>query len=333
MYPLRRSRQGVGAGKSLRETLNDKLENLFKISGAWPDYIQVMRLALRNSFSSGENQGGELSSLSNLPGLCCQAVGGKRERADNLTLAWLIYYAAAKLLDSVQDADEPDAWWVEQGTSIALSAFSGLYFTASLALNAISKHSTNRAKAAEINEDFFTTFLIMGSGQHADLTRASLNLERYWQQAETKSGAFFSLACRSGARLATNDPDTLLVYSQFGYHIGLLIQITDDLEDVFPPQGTGIHGQRSQFSRSLPVVYALDVLPQQQREQLELCLQVAPTNAEAAQEAVSLVDQSNAAAYVMIEIERHKLEALQNLERAKPHSPAGDALARMILEI
>jgi len=313
--------------------LNDKLENLWKSSGAWPEYIQVMRLALTNSLSSGDEQRGELSRLSDLPGLCCQAAGGNRERADDLSLAWLIFYAAAKLLDSVQDADEPDAWWVDQGASVALSAFSGLYFSASQALNAISQSSTNQAEAAEINKDCFSTFLVMGSGQHADLTRASLSLEHYWQQAETKSGVFFSLACRAGARLATCDSDTLLAYSQFGRHLGLLIQITDDLEDVFPPQGTGTPGQRSQFARSLPVVYALDVLPPQQRERLELYLQSAPMDGEAAQEAVNLVDHSNAAGYVIIEIERHKQLATQALERANPRPPARELLANIIQEI
>jgi geranylgeranyl pyrophosphate synthase len=317
----------------LRETLNDKLENLWNNSHAWPDFIQVMRLALRNSLSSDENEGGGLSRLSSLPGLCCQAAGGERESADDLALAWLIFYAAAKLLDSVQDADEPGAWWVSQGASVALSAFSGLYFSASLALNALAQHPAHHAQAAEINEDFFNTFLVMGSGQHADLTRPSLSLEQYWQQADTKSGAFFSLACRSGARLATSDSDTLTEYSQFGSHLGLLIQITDDLEDVLPPQGTGIYGQRSQFSRSLPVVYALEVLPLQQRERLKLCLQAALIDAEAAQEAVSLVDQSNAASFIMIEIERHKQAALQSLERANPLPPAREALAKIIQEI
>jgi geranylgeranyl pyrophosphate synthase len=113
----------------------------------------------------------------------------------------------------------------------------------------------------------------------------------------------------------------------------LLIQITDDLEDVYPPQGSGVHGQRSQFARSLPVVYALEVFPPQQAERLKTCLQQAPLNTEAAREAVSLVDQSNAAAYIMIEIERHKHEALQALGRANPTPPAGDALADIIREI
>jgi len=317
----------------VRENLKDRLEKLWISSGAWPDYIQVMRLALNTDQANSAAPGLGSSRLAGLPGLCCQAAGGERDRADNLTLAWLLYYSAAQLLDSVQDNDEPEAWWVGQGASVALSAFSGLYFSASQALNAISQDQRTQALGAEIAEDFFRTFLVMGSGQHADLTRASLTLEQYWQQAETKSGVFFSLACRTGARLATNRAENIREYAQYGRHLGLLIQITDDLEDVFPPQGAVTNGQRSQFARSLPVVYALDVFPPHLAERLRLCLQAAPHDVEAAQEAVSLVDQSNAATYVMIEIERYKEEAMKALERANPQPPAGDALAKIIQEI
>ena len=292
-----------------------------------------MRLALNVDQADSAAPGLGSSRLAALPGLCCQAAGGEEDWADDLTLAWLLYYAAAQLLDSVQDNDEPEACWVGQGASVALSAFSGLYFSASLALNAISQHPATRAHGSEIAEDFYRTFLVMGSGQHADLTRTSLTLDQYWQQAETKSGVFFSLACRAGARLATNESDTIREYAQYGQNLGMLIQITDDLEDVFPPQRAGTHGQRSQFARSLPVVYALEVFPPHQAERLRLCLQAAPHNVEAAQEAVSLVDQSNAATYVMAEIERYKQEALKALGRANPQPPAGNALTKIIQEI
>jgi geranylgeranyl pyrophosphate synthase len=317
----------------VRDNLKDRLEKLWFSSDAWPDYIQVMRLALNTDQTNDAAPGLGSSRLAVLPGLCCQAAGGEQDWADNLTLAWLLFYASAQLLDSVEDDDEPGAWWVGRGASVALSAFSGLYFSASLALNAIAQHPATRMQSAEIAEDFYRTFLVMGSGQHADLTLTVLTLDQYWQQAETKSGVFFSLACRAGARLATSEADAIENYAQYGHNLGMLIQITDDLEDVFPPPGSTTHGQRSQFARSLPVVYAQEVLPPLQAERLRICLQAAPDDVGAAQEAVSLVDQSNAAAYVMIEIERYKQESMKALERANPRAPAGEALAKIIQEI
>jgi len=291
-----------------------------------------MRLALSGGRSGDALPVEGFSRLKRLPGLCCQAAGGEPDWADDLALAWLVFYAAAHLIDSVQDADEPQAWWADRGESVALSAFTGLYFSACLALNGLSQNPATRAMGGEIARDFYRTFLVMGSGQHADLTLPSLSLEQYWRQADTKSGVFFSLACRTGARLATADSDRLEAYASYGHHLGLLIQITDDLEDIYPPEDAGAYGQKRLFARSLPVVYALDVIPAQQAGRLKDCLREAPLSAKAAQEALDLVDRSGAADYVSVVIEQHKIEALQALERADPRSPSGETLAALVAE-
>jgi len=305
----------------------EKLDKLWRSSGAWPEYIQVMRQAFEGRQVEPQ---ATFIHLSGLPNLCCQAAGGEPNWADDLTLAWHLFYAAAQLMDSVQDGDDPNAWWAEQGVGVALSAASGLYFSASMALNHLIHQLSTSEQAIEIAEDFFRTFLVMGSGQHADLTRPSMTLEQYWQQAETKSGAFFSLACRAGAHLACNETAILQEYSKFGMHLGLLIQISDDLDDVQPPQGSSIPGQKLAFARSLPVVYALEVSPPQQAARLRECLKAASYSSKDAQEVVSLVDQCGAAEYVMVELVRHKTEALAALERAATRSPAGDALSGLV---
>lgn len=317
----------------LSDELNQKLEYLWKSAGAWPEYQQVMRLALSAGRSDKALPGERFSHLESLPGLCCQAAGGAPDWADDLTLAWLLYYAAAHLMDSVQDNDDPGLWWVEQGAKVALSAASGLYFSATTALNNLAHHKIVSPMFAEIVRDFSETLLVMGSGQYADLIRPAITLEQYWEQAGSKSGAFFSLACRTGARLATAESRRLEAYASYGRHLGLLVQITDDLEDVSPPKDTGVHGQRRPFARSLPVIYALEVFPSQQAKQLQGCLQDAPLNAEAAQQALDLVDQSGAAEYVTVVIEQHKSQALQALAHANPYPPAGEALAALVREI
>ena len=314
----------------LSERVTQKLELLWKCSGAWPDYTQAMRSALNFGYASSDTRGKGFSHLLELPGLCCQAAGGEPGWADDLALAWLLYYGAAQLMDNVQDGDEPDAWWRDQGAGFALSTASGLYFTASLALDSIHHHPATQAKAAEVIGDFLRTIMVMGSGQHADLTRPLLTLDQYWQQADTKSGAFFALGCRVGARLATSDAGVLSEYTGIGRNFGLLIQITDDLEDVCSQHDYGAPGQKRSFPRSLPVVYALEVLPPDQAARLRGCLQAAPQSEEAAQEAISWVDRSGAADYVMVEIERYKGRALDALGRAEPRPPAGGYLAKLI---
>ncbi len=170
-----------------------------------------MRLALTGKQGSNEKDS-KVSRWASLPGLCCQAAGGEAEWADDVTLAWLLFYAAADLMDSVQDQDEPDEWWQEKGPGAALAAASGLYFSGSFALDQLNRKEETAQAAPGVITDFYHTFLTMTSGQYQDLTAEAATLEDYWRQAASKSGAFFQLACLAGARLASSDPAILGAY-------------------------------------------------------------------------------------------------------------------------
>ena len=97
------------------------------------------------------------------------------------------------------------------------------------------------------------------SGQHADLTRPERTLEQCWHISEAKSGVFFALACRAGARLATPSEKPLQAFGEFGLHLGLLIQIKNDAGGL-----AASPGHRSDLEAAihatLPIAYALHVL-------------------------------------------------------------------------
>ncbi len=289
-----------------------------------------MRLALNAGNQDNSSSLEELSYWASLPGVCCQAAGGLPEWADQLTLAWLQFFTAAHLMDSVQDGDEPDPWWADQGAGVALSTASGLFFSASLALHTLHENDYSRAAASEITRKFYSTFLIMCSGQYADLTIPLPTLEQYWQQAATKSGAFFSMACWGGARLAIKDEIILDAYAKFGCHLGLLVQIKDDLDEVSISRQTAVPGQKLQFKRSLPVVYALEVLPPEQSVLFQEYLRNAPSDPDAANNAIETLDAAGAAEYIRIEIERHKRLAWEALEIAQTNPSERDILAKYI---
>src|SRR3990172_4221676 len=116
-----------------------------------------MRFAL--SPGQEESAGGMYARLVELPALCCQAVGGEAEWADGVTAAWLCFYQAAHLMDSIQDQDEPEDWWAEAGAGVALNVASGLFFTASLLLESLRQEPTRGALAAEIVPEFYRSFL------------------------------------------------------------------------------------------------------------------------------------------------------------------------------
>lgn len=257
--------------------------------------------------SSPSKPEGNSARLALLPGLCCLAMGGQRETADTVAAAWMLYYTAADLMDSVEDQDEPDPWWASLGPGIALNVSSGLFFSAAGVLLKLF-HKTPYPVALEISEDFQRTFLKMCSGQHHDLRQKDPSLKAFWDTAAEKSGAFFALACRCGARLAIHDILLLEHFTAYGFHLGMLIQILDDLKEIQPPLPTSPN-QWLKLKRALPVIYAMEVLPQEGKSRLTQLLETTPPTPNICQETLKIVEESGAALYLAAEIERRRTSA------------------------
>ena len=197
-----------------------------------PEYAALLQTALFANKDQPSNADQNSIQWGLLPGLCCQAAGGQANKADIIAAIWILFYAAADIMDTAQDQDEPAAWWVDSSPSVALSAATGLFFCASSLLSRTAFQDETAAIAQLLIKDFHHSFLKMSSGQYADLVHPHPNLDQYWRIADAKSGAFFSLACRSGARVAVQNPDRIEAYGDFGNALGILIQILDDLEDL-----------------------------------------------------------------------------------------------------
>jgi geranylgeranyl pyrophosphate synthase len=268
-----------------------------------------------------------------LPGLCCQAAGGNPIWAEDVTAAWFLLYIANHLMDSVQDQDEPDAWWADLGPGAALGVATGLFFSATHALNCLQDSQSARHAAFSVIEDFSQSLMHMSGGQYRDLTQPHPTLDQYWEILSAKSGVFFALACRCGARLATDDPQLLAAYGSFGQQVGILVQIRDDLQDLQPPLDTEISAWRRKMRHSLATVYALDVLPQEQRDRLLEYLEVVPFDLQAVENALSLIDQSGAGLYFLVEMERHRNLGLAALEQTSGRPPAIETLASFLNDL
>ncbi|MGE5223730.1 MAG: polyprenyl synthetase family protein [Omnitrophica WOR_2 bacterium] len=262
-----------------------------------------------------------------LPGLCCQAAGGDSLSTDDIAAAWFLFYAAAHIMDSLEDRDAPEPWWETAGSGAALAAATGLYFTASSIISQLSSQRIPLSAASQVIRDFNISFLRISAGQYQDIQSQVQSLEQYRWIATAKSGAFFALACRCGARLATRKAGLIQAYSQFGEYLGQLIQVLDDLEEY---QYVGNPGKVVKIDQSLPVIYALEVSAEPERSRLNECLKSATVDERAALEALRLVEQSGAALYVGTEVERLRTLALSVLEQAAPLSPAREELMAFI---
>ena len=306
-------------------SIYQKIEDLWKESGALPEFIEAMRLVLPNEGARADPER-DPARWSRLPGLCCQAAGGDPGWTEYIATAWFLLYIAAHVFDNLEDQDQPERWREGMGSGEAINVASGLLFSASLALSHLYRSREFGLTAGDICSQFYQSVLKMSAGQHLDLITRQPALKTWFEIAEMKSGTFFALACWSGARLATGDAGRLDGFSRFGSHLGVLLQIHDDLEDLGYVQNQDAKKSLKGITRSLPVAYALEVCPEDVRGRLLASLREADEKESASRDVFDLLDQCGAALYLKIEIEHRQQEARAALESAWPDPSAQEPL-------
>jgi hypothetical protein len=311
--------------QNLTHFIYQKIEEVWKETGALPEFIEAMRLALPVR-EEHLDPARDPVRWALLPGLCCQAARGDPGRTGDIATAWFLFYTAAHIFDSIEDQDQPDPWMEGRGAGQAINIASGLLLSASATLSRFQKSGLFGAAAGEICSHFYRSILKMSAGQHLDLASGHPKLDTWFQIAEAKSGTFFSLACWSGARLATAGEAVLEGFARFGSHLGILLQIHDDLDELRGLQERSAGPHIHEVNRSFPIAYALEVLPEDRRGKLLLSLAKAREDDGAVQEVVNLLDQSGAALFFKVEIERRRQEAQSALRSTKPDASAGDQL-------
>lgn len=267
-----------------------------------------------------------------LPALCCQAAGGEPEKTEPISAAWLSFYMAAGIMDSIEDGDTPDDWWREAGSGLALSVATGLYFSGNLALNNLEETLGSAYAARQIRQEMLRKFLEMGAGQHLDIITPCPGMEQYWQIAHAKSGAFFSMACWAGARVATRKPKILQGYQQFGVNVGLLIQVLDDLHDYLLLNQSKSPSPVLDLKRSLPAVYIREVAPDSVRNQFESLI-IAENKPEVTDQIVEIIENYGGARYIYSELDRLYQSAVGSLEQAEASQPAREQLMDLLNEL
>lgn len=315
------------------EQIWQTIEESWSHSAAWPEFIEAMRRITPCPSNQVSKKDRDPSNWAVLPGLCCQAAGGKAEWAKNIAAGWLLFYIAADIMDTVEDADQPDARWDESSSGAAINIASGLFFSAVDILNQVYNHVHSRQAAEEIVARLIDGFLIMCSGQHNDLVKEELTLDGYWKTAGAKSGEFFGMACWTGARINIQDAARLNCYQDFGSHLGMLIQILDDLEEFNSLNKLNTELEWKKIQKSLPVVYTMEVVKNQKKSSLIRCLNHAHQDQESVEEAIQIMEESGVVIYLLSEIERHSKLALSRLDDAGPEADAAKNLAGMVKRI
>ena len=323
-------------GSDIDYSLKEHTDSVFQLiedgwntSGAWTDHVSAMRLVIPKPSNNEESSWSPLRWVT-LPGLCCYAVGGELESTLEISAAWLLLYTSAHIVDTIEDGDYDPQVSKLGGPGVAINTANGLFLSAIMQLQSLHEKDIPSGQITKIISDYLETILLMTSGQHLDLTVPMLDLDQWWQIAETKSGAFFSLACRAGARLETADPDKIDAYSIFGYHLGLLLQIFDDLQDFQTLLESRELNPSLNLEKSLASAYAYDVLPETTKVNFRRLVGAGTDQDEMVDELIEVLDGCGAGLYMISEINKHQGLGIASLEKGKPLSPAGEELKSIL---
>jgi geranylgeranyl pyrophosphate synthase len=184
-----------------------------------------------------------------LPILTCEALGGNEDQAQHVAAALEIGRIAAGCLDEWQDLDTDDALWRAVGAERTVSLATAMIGLSFLTLSRLSDLDAPANVVLELEREFALTLLQMSGGQHADLGD-NLSLDDYETVAGAKSGTLFQLGCRTGALIASATKETADLYGDYGYHLGVLIQMWNDFQGL-----AGVKGKMdAERKRALPVV-------------------------------------------------------------------------------
>ena len=283
-------------------------------ANADPAYADACNAVL-DAAKLSEEQGVQLSAL---PLLTCAVSGGSFSCALPAAAAWKVLHIAAQLLDDVEDNDVLTGNAHHQGYARVINLATGFISAANLALLRVPPRSY-----MQLQERFQRTILRMASGQHEDLClHGEIPLDGYFTLADAKTASFFALGASAGAICAGAHPATVSGLEEFGHHLGMALQLSDDLSD-WMRKGNGdlAHGKWT-----VPVHYSLSVAAPAERTQLLEYLMAARFDVEAEEEARSIMLELGAKLYVQVEIAQCRRLAVAALERCAVVTEAKDLL-------
>ncbi len=236
---------------------------------AWPELVEVWHHYAQNARSW------------RLPELACQAVGGVVDSVVPVVTAVGCCHISIVLVDDILD-DDPKGLYRRLGAGVAANL--GLAFQ-SVAYQIVQQAAEDLGWETAVKQHMLAELsrlnLKTAHGQHLDVQEI-LSEEHYWATIEAKSTPYYGAGFYLGALASGAGAELAAQLRQFGRLIGKIIQISDDLADVYQTpaspdwqRGTGnlailyarlaTHSDKVRFEQLLPQIDDLAALEEAQQ--------------------------------------------------------------------
>jgi geranylgeranyl pyrophosphate synthase len=268
---------------------------------AWPEMANIFEVSVA-----------DLSIKWELPLLACRAVGGEDSAAVAGAAAVACMQLSLMLVDDMLDEDPRGAHVRLGGAATSNLAFA---FQAA-AFRVIEGTSVGAERRAAVCAGLAQMALTSAFGQNLDAQNLS-GEENYWKIVRTKSAPCFGTALHIGALLGQASSRDAKSMHSFGFLIGEIIQIYDDLLDSLQsPAGP----DWKQGRNNLAILYALTA-DHPGRARLEL-LRTQIDDPEALEAAQQILIRCGAISYCVYHIVKRYQSAKQLLDGISLANPA-----------
>lgn len=178
----------------------------------------------------------------------CAATGEAPEKALSISVAvaWLLL--AMRWFDDLEDRDRPGSLADKIGPAKAANLASAALTRAWGVL--VEDDNLPR----EVCVEFSTATVKIAKGQHLDLDSVAVSLDTVWDTMAGKTGAAYAFATKAGGLAGNASMSIIEELGYYGEQLGVLLQLLDDLEGVFSPNGLG---DLALNKINLPLMFAL----------------------------------------------------------------------------
>jgi geranylgeranyl diphosphate synthase type I len=199
--------------------------------------------------------------------LSCEASGGDWRQAVPAAAAIELIHNFSLIHDDIEDNSlqrrhRPTLWslW---GQAQAINVGDGLFAISRLALQRLRHRGVGPDKIVQAFHLIDETCLGLTEGQYLDLAfeaEDAVTVDMYMEMIGKKTAALMGCATQVGALLAIDDESIIETFGSFGYQLGLVFQIVDDMLGIWgvgEATGKAVGEDIVNRKKSLPVVYAM----------------------------------------------------------------------------
>jgi geranylgeranyl pyrophosphate synthase len=262
-----------------------------------------------------------------LPLVACGSISGSSEKALPLAASIQFFMAAGDVFDDIEDNDSPISLCAKYGTAVTNNIATTLLVLGEKAIARLKDRNVEDNIIIRILDSVNSYYLTACKGQHMDISHGN-NIEisenDYLEILSLKSASQIECACYTGALLATDNEEILEGFKEFGYNLGMMAQITNDI--------SGIINKKDIINKkiTLPVIFAL---AQSEKPVYTLLEQYYSSQSDSditAEQISDVLSSSGALHYAAIKMESYRLLTTRAIDKCEDNKIDADILRMFV---